>query len=298
MTGRSAGVDESHNYRIESSSDGDTLVVTDHWSPDIDELLRSGRIAGLDLNFAKGFKPKDLPRLDESWGIRRLSLLARTVKDLSPILRLSSTLEELSVQCDARAELDLGQFPSLGRLSASWDHVGRSLGDASALTDLYLGSYPGHDLSDLRWLSGLTRLRLKDRPRLRSLAGVEHLALLEELGVFGAPLEDIGDLVALQRLTELEVESCPVGDLLPLASLDTLRFLNASECGEIASVGPIAGHLAIEHLWLFGSTDVVDHDLAPIAALPRLVDFRMRSRRTYSPSVPEIQALVERRLAS
>lgn len=251
---------------------------------------------GLDLNYAKGFKDTDLAFIRD-WPIKRFTILVRTVKDLTPIYRLSATLEELSVQSAPTATIDLARFPVLESLSATWVQVKSSIGERVGLRDLYLGSYSETDLGPLRWHSQLLRLRLKDRPRLQTLTGIGSLASLEHLGIYGAPLNDITHLDELgaRQLHELHLESCQIRDLEPVARSVGLRMLNASECGEVESVRPLTSLGDLEVLWLYGTTKVRDDDLGPIRALPQLRELRMRSRKTYRPSVEDIQAAVERR---
>lgn len=170
-----------------------------------------------------------------------------------------------------------------------------TLGECSGLADLYLGSYGVADLTPLRWNTELSRLRLKDRPRVRTLAGLEFLPRIEHLGIYGAPLEDISAVVELAGVRELHLESCPIRDLSPIGCLNRLRLLNASDCGDVTSIDPVRSHLDLEVLWLFGTTRILDDDLGPIARLPLLRELRMKARRTYRPSVEAIQAAIEGR---
>jgi hypothetical protein len=284
-------VEEGSSYRIERDENGDTLVVTDSWTDKISQLLSEGRADGLDLNYAKGFKNTDLSIL-RAWPLKRLAVLARTVKDLSPVARLGGTLEVLSVQTAPKASIDLAQFPALTALAAEWSQIRSSIAEAPRLADLMVRAYDEADLTPLRWNAALARLRFKDRPRIQHLNGVEALRSLEHLAVYLAPLQDL-DALGNEDLAvrELHVESCPIRDLSPLARQRSLTFLNASDCGDLASLSPLRelGDLSI--LWLFGTTKVIDDDLSPLCELSRLRELRMRSRRTYRPSVEAIQAL-------
>jgi hypothetical protein len=287
---------EGPGFHVEQTPVGATLVATGKWGVDAEGVIESGGVDGLDLNYAKGFKDTDLAFIRD-WPIRRLTILARTVKDLTPIYRLSGTLEVLSVQSAPTATIDLARLPRLESLSATWIQVSSSIGERPGLKDLYLGSYSEPDLGPLRWQSGLLRLRLKDRPRLQTLNGIDSLMSLEHLGIYGAPLSDITGLGELQgrQLHELHLESCPLQDLEPVSRPIGLRLLNASECGDVPSVRPLARLQKLEVLWLFGTTRILDDDLGPIRALPQLRELRMKSRKSYRPSVEKIQAAVARR---
>jgi Leucine-rich repeat (LRR) protein len=288
-------IEDADGYRIESGDDGPTLVVTDAWTDAAAHALDSGRADGLNLNYALGFKDTDLAFI-RPWPLKRLAILARTVKDLTPVHRLSATLETMSIQSAPSATLDAGAFPELLSLGAAWGQVRSTLADAPQLEDLFLLSYDEADLSALRWNSSLRRLRFKDRPSMRSLSGVEALHHLRELEIYVAPLENLDPLRDVDSaLEELHLESCRVGDLGPIEDLTTLRVLNASENGEIKSLRPLRKLGDLEAVLLFGSTKVSDDDLEPLASLPRLRELRMRSRRTYRPSVEQIQTLVAER---
>ncbi|HUQ64379.1 MAG TPA: hypothetical protein VM121_11540 [Acidimicrobiales bacterium] len=281
---------------MEQARDGATLVITGRWNKEAERVLEAGRVDGLDLNYAKGFKDTDLAFM-RPWPLKRLAILARTVKDVTPIYALSSTLESLSVECAPTVTIDLARLPSLRSLSAAWVQVRSSIGELSALNDLFLLSYSEVDLHPLRWNSGLVRLRLKDRPRLQSLAGLEALQAIEHLGIYLAPLHDITALEDLPpaRLRELHLESCRTSDLTSVASARGLQLLNMSDCGEIESLRPLGGLGDLETLWLYGTTKVLDDDLTPIARLPRLRELRMMSRKTYRPSVEDVQTIISKR---
>ena len=285
-------IEEGSCYRIEDSALGTTLVATGAWNDDAAAVLRAGRVDGLDLNYAKGFTDTDLAFI-EDWPIKRLSLLARTVKDITPLYRLADTMERLSVE-SGPAELELGRFPQLVDLAGNWDQITRTLSDVPQLESLYIGGYRADDLTPLRYNPGLTKVRMKDRPALKSLAGLEHLSRLKHLGIYLATgLADFTALGDVKSLTELHLESCrQLSDLTPIASNRQLALLNVAECGDISSLEPIAELEQLEVIWMYGSTRVLDDDLAPLATLPRLTELRIKSRKSYTPTVGQIQALI------
>src|SRR3954451_3059060 len=86
----------SANYVIEEGPAGRSLVVTGRWSEAISSALTRGEADALVLNYARGFCEGTLTMLDSAWGLRRLSVLDRSITDLEPLCRLTQ-LEELSV---------------------------------------------------------------------------------------------------------------------------------------------------------------------------------------------------------
>lgn len=286
------------NFLIEPVADGADFVVTGDWSPAARAALKDGRADGLVLNYARGFRPQPIDFI-EGLPIRRLNLLARSVSDLSPVYSLASSLEELRVQSDPRAVIELERLPGLHVLAASWPQIQGSIMFASQLESLSVSSYTESDLNALAPLSALTKLVMKERPKLRSLDGIEAFSWLAHLGVHLA--QGLEDIEALERaasptLQVLQLPSCKkVRDIGPVTSCRSVRFFELSEAAEILTVAPLADLVGLERLYLYGSTTVADGDLGPIARLPRLRDFRMVNRRAYVPPIREIQDVITRR---
>jgi hypothetical protein len=286
------------SFRLDETSEGVDLVVTGDWSPEAETCLRDGRADGLDLNYARGFRERDLAFLT-GLPVRRLHVLARTVKDLSPVYSLAETLVSLDVQTDPRATIELERLPLLRSLLATWRQVQGSVQFAQSLERLYLLSYTEADLVPLTAAPKLVSINMKDYPRVQSLNGVEDLPWLAELGIFLG--KDLDDITALQRvatpvLTQLRLPSCrKVVDLVSIASCTALRFLDLSEGGDLPTVAPLGALKGLEKLILHGSTTVLDGDLSPIATLPQLQLLAMKNRRSYAPTVKEIQDAISRR---
>jgi hypothetical protein len=286
------------SFVLEQTSEGVDIVVTGAWSPAAAEHLRSGRADGLDLNYARGFQEGDLEFL-QGLTVRRLHVLDRTISDLTPIYNLADGLVSLRVQSDPGATIELDQLPLLQKLAAGWRQVQGSIRFAPKLEELFLLSYSEPDLAPLGALNSLVSLAMKDRPKLRSLDGVEDFPWLAELGVFLA--KDLQDISALQRapspvLKTLQLGTCRrVSEIGPVAACSGLRFFELSDGSEIPTIAPLAGLDQLERLYLWGSTRIADGDLRPIAALPRLNDLRIANRREYTPSVQEIQEIIEQR---
>ncbi len=89
---------------------------------------------------------------------------------------------------------------------------------------------------------------------------------LKTLKLQNRPLSEIGWIIGLHRLEQIELSGSKVTDLAPIANLTALRnlFLNGTQ---VADIEPIANLTALETLWL-NRTQVAD--LAPIANLTAL----------------------------
>jgi hypothetical protein len=278
-------------YVFEEEPEGRTLVVTGPWSDAAAQALARGEADGLVLNYARGFSGGDLEFLDGELGVRRLDLLDRGISDLRPIARLGDSLEELSVQAAQDAELDLAALPQLRTLAGEWELIRDTLASLDGLQSLVTWRFDEVDLHAFRDHLGVQRLTIKEAPYLESLSGVGGLP---ELAVFGVvlagKLSDLSDVSALaDSLREFELEDCPaIGAIDDVEPLVNLRFLGFSDCGEIDSLAPVAALEQLEVLYAWGSTQIVDGDLSPLVRLPRLKEIRMRSRRGYKPSVPDL----------
>ena len=196
------------------------------------------------LNYGRGFRERNLDFLQD-WPLRRLTILARTITGLEPIYRLSGTLEYLGLASSDRAALELTRLPRLKQLSCeNWSQLEPTIAACSSLEYLYSGSYTPRNLVPLANSRNLTTIRMKDRPRLESLNGVDAFVSLEELGIFGAPLlkdmVDLGSASAPKKLRRLDLQSCRgVSTLDEIGRLTGLTHLNIAESGDIASLaGP------------------------------------------------------------
>jgi internalin A len=226
-------------------------------------------------------------------------VIDRSIIDVQPIHRLGSTLEELHVETDPRAygdhrsRLNLALFPRLRRLSTDWGQVRHTIVHSCSAHELELRRYGEHDLTSLAACTSLTQLTLIHYPQVRSLAGLAGLPGLASLGVFLATkLTDISQLAACQEsvLRRLELESCSgYSRLDAIGGLTALEHLNLSECRDLESVAPLRSLLRLRTLWMWGSTRILDNDLGPLLDLCCLCDLRMKSRRTYRPSVAEVR---------
>lgn len=285
------------SFSLHPVDGGVDLRVTGRWTDKAAACIRSGEADGLQLNYAWGFSEPDLRFLIDL-PIVRLFVIDRSLDDLSPLYSLGE-LQELTIQSEPRAELDLRNLPDLRTLGASWEQVRTSIASVSGIEDLYLGSYTEDDLTPLAHLVALERLVFKDYPRIRSLAGVQHFSRLRHLSVQGA--RQLESLDALAELTSPQLETLQLSyckraiGLSVVEQFAELRFLEFSEAGEVPTLSFIRSLQKLEWLHIYGSTRVADGDLSPVAALPRLTDFRMQNRRHYAPSVNDVKELIASR---
>lgn len=247
---------------------------------------------GLVVNYARGFVGSDIDFVRDL-PLRRLDILDRGITDLTPVHDLGSTLEEFRVQAAPGSHIDLTLLPRLRVLACAWEQVRDTIASTDRLEDLFLSPYREQDLSALSHLTSLRSLRMKQRPGVRSLDGIETMPWLAHLGIYGAPVEDTTALARLSSpvLTRLDLPSCRrLTSLADLSGLIGLRMLDVSESGTLASLTPITAMTHLETLYLYGSTTIDDGDLTPLLTMRRMDDLRMMNRRHYRPTVAQVKA--------
>ena len=262
------------------------------WTSALRDAFHGSGADGLVANYALGFQGRDIDFVREL-PLRRLDLLDRGISDLTPIHDLGSTLEELKVQSAPGSHIDLALLPRLTVLSCAWDQVSSSIDRTDKIEDLFLSPYTEADMAPLSHLSSLHSLQMKDRPRVRSLDGIEAFPWLVNLGVYGAPLEDTSALARLNTpvLSRLDLAACRrITSLADLRGLTGLRELDVSDGGTLASLAPLTGLTRLERLYLYGSTVIADGDLSPLLGMTRMRDLRMMNRRHYRPTLQDIRA--------
>ncbi len=280
---------------ISDRGDAVEMVVTGPWTQEAATAIRAGEVDRLVLNYALGFAEPSLDFL-EGLPLRELVILSPQLSDLGPIYSLAPSLRTLRVTTNPALQLDLRRFPHLQELAAAWTQVAASIDAAAGVRTAALRGYQPADLTPLSALSGLVELVMKDRPKIKSLDGLSALPELRVLGIYLA--KDLTDVEALRGrsgIEELALQSCRrITRLDPLSECTGLRRVDLSECGDLISLAPIGGLTNLTKVSLFGSTNITDNDLSPLLTLPQLRQLRMRSRRSYRPSVEEIQALLPR----
>lgn len=283
------------SFIIDETSGVRTLVVSGRWTSDAEEMVSAGEVDRLELNYARGFKERDLAFLD-SWPIRELMMIARDIDDLASLERLGGSLESLSIDAAPESTLNLDAFPHLRSLAVDWSYVeGDLLHTAAPISDLTIRAYNREDLWAVA-LPSLTRLRLIGAQRLRSANGINESDRLRSLSIYRAQFfEEPEQIGTISRLDRVEFELCTsLVNLDWLRGQTELRFLGVSDCGLLESLRPLVGMTKLEKFYAWGNTRIEDGDLSVLMGLPSLRDVRMRDRREYVPRVADIQGHIAR----
>jgi hypothetical protein len=236
----------------------------------------------------------DLSFLERLPELRGLVLNAGQVRHLSPVQALAH-LETLTLNTPGRPKLslDFTAFRALRSLGVYWNAGFTSLFDCASLETLWVFSPPDEDLTRFGELPVLRRLEVSQGRKLRSSGGLG--ATVEFLGLYlqGALTELSGLPIGLR---DLAVESCKGLDTLEaVATVPGLHRLKVADCGDIASLAPLASLTELESFYAWESTKILDGDLSVLLELPRLGAIGLQDRRHYTPRVPEIEAALRAR---
>jgi hypothetical protein len=253
-------------------------------------------VIGIHVLPGDGQPPMDLEALAGA-AIQEVGIGDRRITDLEPLARVRGPLRRASLILGRGAAVEMSWFPDLEHLFVDWSLV-RGWPDRSAsLIGIYLGGFDGVTLEPLGPNPKVERLRL-DRSPVETLDGVQHFPHLERLWLGGAArlVSAAGLRAVAGTLRELYLDTCTrlvrLDDLSVLTRLTRLEF---PDCRTIESLAPIAPLVELRDLRGPGTTRIGDRDLSPVLGLPHLAEFRMQSRRGYTPSVAEVRAEIQRR---
>lgn len=271
------------DWTLEAGRYGPRLVLTTEWSEAASRAWKGCGARELELNYAKGWRRGDLSFLTDLPDLLSLSIIDWNLEDASVVNRLAS-LRHLQLFTCCGTEIRFDRLPRLESCVLEWRPKAKTLFGHIGIRKLYVDRLDAG--GDLRPLAGMTALRSLelDGPRLNTLDGVGAVAGLERLEIgLARRLGDIEELGACAALTWLELASCrKISDVSSLSALRELRVLRLGDLGEIASIRPLSRLRKLEKLFLLESTNVLDGDLSPLLALPRLEHVSFVDRSHYS----------------
>lgn len=167
----------------------------------------------------------------------------------------------------------LARLPALERLEIQLETT--DLKALSAATSLVRLNVRSRRLNDIRTLADLPNLRRLDLSSfvLADLDPLQHLRALTELTLNLRALKDIRSLRDLHHLEMLSMANCAaLTDLSPLEKLPRLHALRLTRVAPNLSLSGLAGHPALERLYISrwrGS------DLTPLASMSTLEQLRL-----------------------
>jgi len=257
-------------------------VSVDAWSDALAAELEERGVRELELAPGHSTGRRDLGFLRQIPFIEKLSIHSVSALDDSAVACLFRA-RELELHNYAPNPLRVDGMSRLEKLTFVWRQHSESVFSRHSLKQLSIRKYPGKDLRDLAGLIALESLDLLEGKFVSSV-GLGSLTRLKFLRFgFCRQLRRLDDLEHLQALEQLKIVKCrAIADFGPISALGGLKLLVLEDVGRIASLDWLAGLTALETLLLTGDTNIVDGDLEPVAALPRLEQVAYASRRHYS----------------
>lgn len=279
----------TETYTIEQGSKGSVLVARSAWNDKMTEAISKRGIQELEINYAKGFAGKDLSFLEALSGITTLTLIHRTIDDISPIHHLHD-LRALVVHTYCKTEIDFKQFPALEQCTLEWRAKAGSIFSCATLKKLFINSYSGKDTEKFARLLNLESLSLANAG-VRSLEGLASLKHLTFLGLYNLrKLESLAGIESLGSVDHLEINGCKsVRSIEPVAALKKLKKFHLCDAGLIESLRPLNSLSDLEEVLFYDSTDILDGDLGWLAELPRLKKVAFADRSHYTLNGRELE---------
>jgi internalin A len=279
-------------FTVEPGQFGSRLVLRCKWHPRVGEYIRQYEIKELYLNYALGFKGKDITFLQDLSDLEWLKIVHYTIEDISPIHKLPK-LRVLEIGTYCKTVVDFSRFPSLEECYLEWRPGAKSLFECQKLKRLFLNRYTAKSAREIAGLRSLRVLSIANSP----LETVEDLGGLNQVTFLGLynlrRLRSLRGIEGLARLEELEVNGCwSLHSIEEVEQFHRLRKLQLCDNRVIESLRPIRALSQLESVLFYGSTNVKDGDLSPLVGLKHLRHISFQDRPHYTHRMTELQKVV------
>lgn len=247
---------------------GDSLIArySEKSREEIKNQLVAGSVVGIIIAPEYGFSDKTLELLGGLPNLKTL-VVQRLPNVALNALAQFPCLEEFAID-ETKQTLDLGQMPSLKRLSVFWHRKIFLNETRSKVESLHIWKYrpSTSDLSDFPKFPNLIELELV-QSNIKSLFGISTLLKLRRLELHRLDqLEQLTDL-ELQELRSFEATDCrKIGDHENIASCARLEELKLHRCGSMKSIDFIKQLHELKSFRFLG-TPIADGDYSPLQRL-------------------------------
>jgi Leucine-rich repeat (LRR) protein len=268
--------------KLEDGEYGRRAVITSAWSDEITRFLTSEKIVDLELNYAKGWKGRDLSFLAALPNLRWFKMVDFTISSVEPIHFLKK-LRGLEVMTYCKTELRFAEFPRLEDCGLEWRPKATSLFGCKTLKKLFVNRYKGTETDPFAQLTNLESLAILNSP-IRNLRGLSELKELRSLRLANLPrLTSLAGIEGLTKLEELDINTCRgFNSIEEIGHLSRLRKLHLNNDGRIDSLKPLDKLSRLESALFYESTDIGDGDLSPLLRQKHLANVSFRNRRHYT----------------
>ena len=269
-------------FKLEKGKYGTKMIIQSEWKKEYKEIIKSNNVKELYLNYAKGWKGKDLSFLQSLQDLEAFTILDFTIKDISPIHFLTS-LRYLNISTYCNTKIDFTKFPCLEECFLEWRKGADSIFECVTLKKLYINNYKGKTADKFAKLKNLESLKIGNSP-IENIEGLGQLHQLRELGLYYLrKLTSLRGIENLRNLEVLDLYTCrKITSLEPIKGLVNLRKLLFNNMGEIDSIKVLEKLPNLEWVLFYESTNVVDGDLTPLTKLQKLSKLAFQNRRHYT----------------
>lgn len=282
------------DFVVEEGKHGLRLVLTSAWNPEVRRYMEENKIAGLVLNYARGWVGDSISFVTDLPFLREFVIVDWKIKEVSPVHELKQ-LRSLQVSTYCNTSIQFDNFPDLEDCGLRWRNGSESLFVQRTLKHLFLSDSPLTDSSVVAEMIGLESLSISTSS-IKDVWGIGNLRRLRTLGLYHLKqLENLTGLEGIPQLEELEIVDCrKVENIEPIGELVNLRKLILGNDGSLKSLKPLRGHKYMQWLTFPESTNIVDGDLSVLLELPSLRKVAFQNRRHYSHSREQISAILAR----
>lgn len=208
-------------------------------------------------------------------------------KDISA-LRKCKKINTLSIGFE-NSIFDFSSLSELTSIGGIWSKRWSNLENCKNLSDFSVAMFDAN-LTEIPNISKLKNISLI-QPKVSSLNGIEQAEELLNLRILRATkLVEISAIQFLhKKLVDMEFDKCKnINDYSSLSNFGKIEKLIIADCKSIDSIKFVSTLKNLKIFSIFG-TVVKDGNLLPCLDLPKLIDFRSESIKSYHPSVEEIR---------
>jgi len=259
------------------------------WTPDLAKMYVDQECQGVTVSaLGRDFEIPDVSFLHQLPGLEEIRLLGR-IRDDTAAFEISSA-RSLQVDTPCRTAIRFGAAVDLETLDLWWRPGVETVAELANLRELSIYGWEAPDFRILGEKPALEFLRVQlRRATAVTSAGLAGARALRTAWFYEGAITDTEELSALPQVEELAFRGTKVSSLDFVRACPRLRSLELENCGEIASLAPLADHPALASVAISGSTKIVDGDLSPLLAAT-LVDVALeRGHPHYSHRPAEVR---------
>lgn len=267
------------------------LIIEKNNYQDVIKFMNRHNIKHLEIN-PNYFKYNELDFLEEFLFLEELTILKKSIKDISPIQDLVN-LKGINIEHKIKGRLNFELFTKLENCYFVWGIEGsETIFNSYSLKSLRIDNFNMSNLAEFYKLNQLVDFSICSG-KISSLEGIQNLTKLAKVDLTGCSnLQTIDSIELLENLESLRLDFCKrVDDLEPIASLIKLKSLSLNSIGEVPTIEFFFGLSRLEELFFTDSTNILDGNLNVLRFLNEKRNLKKviyKKRRHYSHKPEEL----------